>query len=120
MKTTCPICGTEFEKKKWNSTYCPDKDCYDIAKRKREKEYDDLIKSIQKGIKNNFKLFSNILPSNGTASIGLIEAYKQGFDQNAFYKTAKDLKTDILWYACGPYFFCISNNSGVKELTIYK
>lgn len=120
MKTTCPICGSEFEKKKWNSTYCPDKDCYEIAKRMRQKKLDDLLKSFRKGIKSNFDLFEELLPSNIETSIPLLEAQRRGFDQYAYYKTAKDVKFNLLWYACGPYYFSIFEDKGTEQLVIYK
>lgn len=120
MTTKCTICGSEFEKKKWNSTYCPGKDCYAVAKRMRQKHLDDLIKSFRKGIKKNFELFEKLLPSKGEASIPLLDAQIKGFDQYAFYKTVKDIKFNLLWYACGPYYFSIINDKGQEQLVIYK
>lgn len=120
MKTICPICGAEFEKVNGTSTYCPNKNCRKVAKRARQKIVDDLIKSFRKGIYDNFKLFSEQLANKSDTSIELNKAILKGFDENAYYKTAKDFEKDLTWHFCGNYIFSIQDIEGTKHLVIYK
>lgn len=116
-KVLCPVCGCYFIKK-GTSVYCPDKDCYEIEKRNRQKVVDDLVKNIKKGLYANFKLFREKLPESGQIKIDYDIALKKGFDEFAYYGTY--VFDSIPWYFVENYYFKIEYKNDNRFLHIFK
>ena len=119
MDQKCTFCGSLFKKRNGTSRYCPDKSCYQEAKKQRQKKVDDLLKSFRKGVYQNLKLFASLLPESGTVSRPLSEMLIKGFDENAFYRVAIDTKKQT-WRYVGNYLFRISIENNLKQVIIYK
>lgn len=119
MKQICTHCGNSFEKRNGTSRYCPDKPCYKEAKRQRQKQVDDLLKSFRKGIYQNLKLCKKLLPKSGSVSRPLNEVVRNGFDENAFYGSAIDTQKKT-WRYVGSYLFNISIENKLEVINIYK
>lgn len=119
MNANCVYCGKEFEKRNGSSRYCPGKICYTAAKRSRQKDVDDLLKSFRRGIYQNYKIFTSLLPSPGMVKKPLTDMRKLGFDDHAFYRAVTDDKK-IIWHYVGNYLFSILHEHGIYQIIIYK
>lgn len=119
MKTHCEYCGKEFVKVTGSSRYCPGKICYNEAKKNRQKNVDDLIKSFRRGVYRNFKIFHQLLPNIGNIQKPLKDVQSLGFDEHAYYQSLID-QNKIVWYFSGPYLFSIDNRTETSQLIIYK
>lgn len=120
MKKKCLFCGTEFDPTNGTNIYCPDSDCYDLAKKQRQKILDDMIKAIRKGMRANLNLFTELLANKSDTLIDLNAALKKGFDQHAFYISAKEIGKDFNWYYCGSFMFSIQLINETLQLVIFK
>ncbi len=118
MKTICAHCGQEFKKPNGSSRYCPGGECYNEAKKSRQKIVDDLIKSFRRGIYQNLKIFKELLPSAGSVSASLTDLLRDGLAPDAYYGCKIDQNKNM-WYCVGPYLFNITNESP-KRVIIYK
>lgn len=120
MKKKCKNekCKNEFAPVNGTAAYCSNK-CYQEVKRNRQKIVDDLVKNFRKGIYQNFKIFSELLPGSGRYKIQINNAYKMGFDENAFYGSSKDT-SGFCWLHVGDYFFCIKTENETIFLILYK
>ena len=100
------------------SPYC-NKSCYKKSKRERQKIVDQLVKYFRKGVYRNYKLFIDLIQADGFTRIPIEEAYKRGFDEHAYYGTAKDEKGG-LWYYVEKYCFNLEEENDIVFLNLYK
>jgi hypothetical protein len=113
-----PDCKNDFMAVNGTQNYCS-LFCYKGMKQQRQKVLDDLIKDFRKGIHKNYKLFRELLPQNGDFEIELEQAYKKGFDENAYYGTVINNAGEN-WHKVPPYYFHLNHYENSQTLNLYK
>jgi hypothetical protein len=112
----CLHCKEKFIPANGNAKYCS-AEHNKFARQLRQNKIYGLIKGFKKGYYNNYKVFTKLLPNNGSKSFSILKAKEMGFDESAFYGIVKD-KDGWDWYCVSDYFFTIKSQE--QELKIYK